>query len=210
MKVTPIFSEYIFEFQYPDHDKYYKNWAMEIMKGKFPSKRNLPEHQKKPVTFTHADLHEIELFNPIRDFMHQCIKQSMSELGYSDKTKVTAMWATYQKEKDYHPYHFHPNSFLSAVYYCYTNSNKTYGTTLIDSNVNRLDMIWPEFDKTKELKRKWNHQVPFEMGKVLIFTSSTMHRTETNETCDRVIIGMNSMPSGLVHENGIEHYHFWE
>lgn len=210
MKVIPIFPEYVFEFEYPDHEKYNREWASQIIENKFPSKRKIPDHLKKPVTFTHADLHELELFNPIRDFMQECIRESMQELGYSDKIKTTAMWATYQKEKNYHPFHYHPNSYLSAVYYCYTNSFKTYGTVLIDSNANRLDMIWPQYNDVQNLKRKWNYNIPFEMGKVVIFSSSTLHRTDTNENCDRVIIGMNSMPSGLVHEKGIEHYHFWE
>jgi hypothetical protein len=210
MKITPIFSEYIFEFEYPDHEKYHKLWAEKIIDGNYPVKRKLPQSLKKPVTFTHADLHEIDFFNPIRDFMQQCLSQSMVELGYGEKIKTTAMWATYQKYKDHHPFHYHPNSYLSAIYYCYTDSPGTHGTTFYNPNANRYDVIWPHFDDVNGLKRKFNHHMPFEMGRVVVFVSSTLHSTEVNHDCNRVIIAMNSMPSGLVHEKGIEHYHFWE
>lgn len=210
MKMIPIFAEPIFEFDYPDHEKYYLDWAFAVMGNQFPSKRGPTGNRKKPVTFTHHDLHEQELFSPITTFMHECLKQSMAEMGYLDKVKITSMWGTHQKENEHHPFHYHPNSFLSAVYYCYTDTPSPSGTVFINSNINRLDMIRPEPDPNKQMLIRGEHHVPFRMGKVIVFLSSTLHRTEMNVKGNRVIFALNSMPSGVANSNRIETYHFWE
>jgi hypothetical protein len=210
MKIIPIFPEYIFEFDYPDHDKYYENWTSSIMRGEYPSKREPPRGSKKPVTFTHHDLHEKEFFAPITQFMHECLRQSMVQMGYLDNVKITSMWGTHQREKQHHPFHYHPNSFLSAVYYCYTDSPNTSGTVFINSNINRLDMIRPEPDPQREMLIRGDHHIPFHMGKVIVFGSSILHRTEINTDGHRVILALNSMPSGPTNTNRIETYHFWE
>ena len=94
MKIVPIFSEYIIEFDYPDHEKYNEQWKKIVLDKKYKYEKI----KNKFITHSKPNLHKQEEFLPLADFMSDCISKGMNELGFQPDFSITSMWYTYQNE----------------------------------------------------------------------------------------------------------------
>lgn len=205
MKVTPIFSEYIFEFDYSEHDKYKDSLIDKIKSLELyyePLRRQESfAKQTTGIITTHPDLHKEDLFVPIRDYMHECINRSMGYLGFKEQSQITSMWSNIQNKGSTNPIHSHYNTYLTALYYLHSSNGMAEGTTFHNASYDKHSIITPPFDYMKEPKIRDTHQVSFKEGKVIVFHGFLKHSTNKCIDNQRIIIGMNTMPVGDTNRN---------
>jgi hypothetical protein len=212
MKVTPIFPEYIFEFDYPDHSTHKNDLVNKIRSQEFIyeplQRREMFAKRKTGIITTHPDLHKEKVFIPIRDFMHTCINQAMGYLGFKEQSKITSMWANIQTKGTANPSHSHYNTYMTAVYYLYSSDGLAEGTTFHNANYTRYSIISPPYDYTKESKIRENYYSKFEEGKVVVFHGFMRHSTSICMDHERMIIGINSMPVGDTNRDSHDRYSY--
>lgn len=212
MKVTPIFPEYIFEFDYPDHEKY-KNSLIESIRSQEHvsepiKRREMFAKRKTGLIATHPDLHKEKLFISIRDFMHTCINQSMGYLGFKEQSKITSMWANLQTKGASNFIHSHYNTYMTAVYYLYSSNGYAQGTNFYNPNYLTHSIITPPYDYMKEPKIVNTFASKFEEGKVIVFHGFMKHSTDNNLDDERMIIGINTMPTGDTNRDSHDRYSY--
>jgi len=147
-----------------------------------------------------------EELKDIKKFCEYHLKQYMEEIEGVDTNlaglRITQSWLNKNKPNESHPSHFHPNSYLSGVFYINCLPNDNIGIT------NRLEgmyntMIFPIKNSTA-----WNAnavKVGVEEGDLVLFPSWVLHFVNLNETTnkDRISLAFNTFPIG---ELGEYHY----
>ena len=203
MKKIPLFIENIYEFDFLDHAKHQNNLVSLIKSGQVNN-----SNQYK-INFSRSDLHTIEDFKPLSEFMSQCIRNVMYDLGYVPDIRITSMWSTFQKQNESHHYHTHCNTFLAAVYYLHcSNTDKAKGTVFYNTNYPKYSPIMPNAHKKFPKQIKLQHRLDFVPSKVYVFPACIPHMTALNQDEERIVIGMNSMPVGLANDDEFDKYEY--
>ena len=159
----------------------------------------------RSVNFTLFDNFAEDL-EDIKNFCEHHLKLYLEEIEGVDTNlaglRITQSWLNKNKPNESHPSHFHPNSYLSGVFYIRCLPNDNIGIT------NRLEgmyntMIFPIKNSTA-----WNAnevKVSVEEGDLVLFPSWVLHFVNLNETIneDRISLAFNTFPIG---ELGQYHY----
>jgi uncharacterized protein (TIGR02466 family) len=114
-------------------------------------------------------------------------------LQYSKKTNiyVTQSWLNMSKKDEYHHVHFHPNSFLSGVFYL-----KTVIDDSITFHKNEMEQITPDIEKNNDYNSSITN-MPIKDNMLIIFPSSTIHgvsKIQSNDT--RISLAFNTFLKG--------------
>lgn len=114
-------------------------------------------------------------------------------LQYSKKTNiyVTQSWLNMSKKDEYHHVHFHPNSFLSGVFYL-----KTVVDDSITFHKNEMEQITPDIEKNNDYNSSITN-MPIKDNMLIIFPSSTIHgvsKIQSNDT--RISLAFNTFLKG--------------
>jgi hypothetical protein len=145
------------------------------------------------IKISHPNLHKEPIFQEYHDFMFECMRFAMDDMGYVPNISTTAMWATKQQRGQFHHPHKHGNTFLAGVFYFHGN-DVTSGTDFLKPE--NLLQINPTKNKKPE-KMSARYSSPFIEGDFIVFPAWTMHGTLPNRSLeDRYILGINSMPVG--------------
>jgi len=204
MKIIPIFAEHIIEFDYPDHEKYYEQWTQSILEKKYVNKKM----KTTKLTFSDPNLHKKDEFNPLTEFMKDCIAKGMDEFGFIPDFSVTSMWYTVQNRGNYHQLHTHQNCFLAGLYYMTSKNKKAKGTQFISPNTSKYSCIYPKRNDKSSNLMQTSYSLDFIPGKVYVFPASIMHYTNPCEDDGRIIIGMNTMPYGFANTDPFDRYFY--
>tara|TARA_Y100001951_G_C11239845_1_gene239811 strand:+ start:342 stop:992 length:651 start_codon:yes stop_codon:yes gene_type:complete len=168
--------------------------------------QNIPMH-KNPnkgmrnhgsVNLTLFDSHA-DILKDIKKFIEYHLKQYLKEIEGIDTNlaglRTTQSWLNITKPGEYHNPHYHPNSYLSGVFYiqCLPKDsinfdNRTYGLY----NNMKFPMKKPTI---------WNStaaKVDVKEGDLLIFPSWMSHHVDRNETKnkERISLSFNTFPIG--------------
>lgn len=207
MKEITIFSEKIYEFEFENHFKYQSKLVNLVKSGQIDNEKN--NKMKNKLIYSRPDLHELDEFKPITEFMSKCVKDTMFAMGYIPDIKINSMWTTYQKHNQFHHYHTHVNTFLAAVYYLYCKNPKlAKGTVFYNTNYPKYSSITPKLNRKVPRVSQSKYQLEFVPGKVYIFPACIPHMTSPNEDEERIIVGMNSMPLGLADDDQFDKYDY--
>jgi hypothetical protein len=207
MKEIPIFVEKIYEFDYEDHYKYQRQFVSMIKSGTIDNSLN--HKMKNKLIYSRPDLHVLEEFKPITEFMNKCITDTMFAMGYVPDIKINSMWSTYQKQNQFHHYHTHVNTFLAAVYYLYCKNPKlAKGTIFHNTNYPKYSSVTPKLNRKVPRVTQSKYELNFVPGKVYVFPACIPHMTAPNEDEERIIIGMNTMPLGFANDDQFDKYEY--
>lgn len=210
MKKITLFEDFIFEFDYPNHDKYKNFWVNFLLNEAKDRNLYFVENKNKYINYTRPILHKVPEFVPITEYLHSCVNTVMDYTGYHPKTIVNSMWATIQLKNNYHHLHTHGNTFLAGLYYLHTVENNAKGTVFFNDRASRNNIINPkrknnnivgEYHKTK-------YTTKFIPGKIYIFPSYMLHYVETSIDSGRIIISMNTMPVGKADHDIFDSYNY--
>jgi len=205
MEEIQLFSIPLYKFKYEGHTEF-KESVMPYLENEDTWKDSFSP--KSHIHFTTPNLHKLDMFSPIQQFMQTNLELVMENLGYEPKIQMTGMWGTRHLADQYHHRHNHGNSFLAGIYYLNGNQ-KSSGTTFY--NVHRsYTQIIPAVKTVRKMRHDWNH--PFEEGTLLIFPSWLEHATSPNNfkisNSIRHILSFNSMPLGPSNTDAFDRYNY--
>ena len=140
----------------------------------------------------------------IRNFCEYQLKQYMEHVEGVDTNiaglRITQAWLNKNKSQEYHPTHYHTNSYLSGVLYisCLPND-------CINFN-NQSYRLYNNMEFPKKKNTQWNVdiiQVNVEEGDLIIFPSWIPHHVDVNETKnrERISLAFNTFPIGELGDN---------
>jgi uncharacterized protein (TIGR02466 family) len=144
----------------------------------------------------------------IKKFYEQQLKIYLEEIEGVNidlaKLRITQSWLNKTKPGEFHPTHYHHNSYLSGVFYfnCLPNDSINF-----DNRMNERQTLI-EFSKNK--LTAWNGTgavIRVKEGDLVIFPSSLPHYVDVNETKDmeRISLSFNTFPIGTLGEyNGTQ------
>jgi uncharacterized protein (TIGR02466 family) len=131
----------------------------------------------------------------LMDFFKKSIALYFEEMCYDyDSFEITQCWANRSKKGQHYRFHYHPNSFLSGIFYLTSGGG---GNTVFKSQ--DRPQIMPNVRRLK----KWNtiscETVP-EAGKLILFPSHVDHKTLPHANPDdaRYVIAFNVMFTGWI------------
>ncbi len=138
-------------------------------------------------------------FDSLKQLILQKIPDIADKLGLESPTcEISSMWLNTYKEKQFiHP-HWHPNSWLSGVYYPYgcESSPISFETPL----------PCPTISPNIKHKTNFNQELAeynIKVESLLIFPSWLRHYTVPNSTDEKISIAFNIWPRGLLQSDAI-------
>lgn len=141
-------------------------------------------------------LHRLEDFEELVACVHRVIAGILQflRIGY-DEFEITACWATILAPGAEHKAHYHPNNFLSGVYYLRTHPGAD--TVNFHDPRNQTGIIRPP---VAELTAENTDQVVVRVknGTLLVFPSYLRHSVDANTSAaERISISFNIMFSSF-------------
>ena len=115
-----------------------------------------------------------------------------TQIGKKSKINISKIWININNYKDFNQYHFHPNCFLSGVYYVDVFDK---GGTIVFANpaYDLMESNWDMRDMSKYTPvNSSRYKLVPNKGDLVIFPSWLKHTVEPNMTNkDRVSISFN-------------------
>ena len=205
MEEIKLFSIPIYKFKYSEHIEF-KESITSFLDNNNTWQRihSLATH----VDFTNSNLHKMDMFSPINNFIQKNLELVMEDLGFQPNVQVTGMWGTRHRNDQYHHRHSHGNSFLAGIYYL-NGTSKNDGTTFFSPH-NSHSQIIPAIKTVHKMQNSWYN--PFQEGTLLIFPSWLEHSTTPNKIeitkSIRHILSFNSMPLGPTNTDIFDRYNY--
>ena len=209
MNKLDIFRLPVYEFTNPDHAQFKKQWSDYVCKNDwFVSDRGMH--------FTSPNLHKMDLFNPLVDFMGCSMAGVLTDLNMIMDFGFTGVWGTHQSNQGHHHSHTHGNSMFAGVYYLQADSEDGGGTVFenVLADFNSIKMMktgyasWEHGDETPLQTNSFQsrHQIKWKEGKLVIFPASLRHYTKTFQGAGRTVVGFNMMPIGATKDDVFDRY----
>jgi len=195
MEELNLFPTTIWRFKFQDHNLY---------KDKIMTYLNNPEvyidnTRNNRLYFTNPNLDKLQEFSELKNFIHDSLKEVMTNLGYEPSIQFTGMWSTKHEDTGYHHRHSHSNSFLTGVYYL-SGTNNNSGTIFYNNNRYHRILMPARLRGVPE-KINSNFRTQFDEGTLIIFPAWLEHDTYTNNMAAtnsvRHIVSFNTMPLGM-------------
>ena len=149
---------------------------------------------------TAGNLNSLPEFSVLRDKIVQAAQDFYSNiLSFEGELQMTQMWGNRYKENEFiHP-HYHPNSFISGVYYIETGNSP-----LVFENPRPYTTmsIWPPYKYLNSYtasNNTWNVQP----NTAYFFPSTLRHQSASGDT--RISISFNLIPNVLGRPEGLNH-----
>lgn len=161
--------------------------------------QSLKFFKSETASATHGELHLHPAMKPFVDFVYESAELYFQEMNYVwDRTEIGQCWANRHTAGQRFDFHYHPNSFLSGVFYLTTGGS---GNTLFKSQHR------PQTIPITTVQNKWNPQ-QFESapvaGKLLLFPSEMEHRTLPHDDSEnpRYTLAFNLIYRGIKLDSG--------
>ena len=130
-----------------------------------------------------------ELDLRVKDYFEKVISSTTTVTPY-----ITQSWLNYTEKNQFHHKHYHPNSFISGVFYI--NSNKEF---------DKIKFFKEDYKTIKPEVTNWNLYnseswwFPVETGDIVLFPSSLSHCVEVKEGDNtRISLAFNTFVKGSV------------
>jgi hypothetical protein len=205
MELVNAFSIPIYKFKFADH-KRLKKEMMEYLLDPAVFEENTI--RGRGLQFTAPNLHLMDLYKPIAEFMHTNVNLVMNDLGFVPQTQMTGMWATCQQDNSGHHRHSHGNSFLAGVYYLH--GNLSHAGTTFHFPYNHTHIVPAK--NGQPLKLAKTYTTWFEEGTLYIFPAWLEHGTGLNNVArtgsERYILSFNTMPIGQTNHDVFDRYNY--
>jgi uncharacterized protein (TIGR02466 family) len=178
---TPVFVFNIFESGIEDAeqlvDDIYENIKTEIMNDDGIIQQTNNEQ-----------LHKDSRYEKLVTYFESCLEEIRGWYNFdAEKFSLTQMWVNKTLKDGHHPVHYHPNAYLSGVFYFGEGGDICFK----DPVDKRLSQIMVQND----LETLHFCHAP-KKGLLLIFPSWLHHGTKNNHTDERWSLSFNSLPNG--------------
>lgn len=178
---TPVFVFNIFESGISDAEdivnQVEKNIEKEMMNDDGVIQQTLNEQ-----------LHKTVENKRIVEYFELCLEEIRTAYSFdTEKFSLTQMWVNKTLKDGYHPTHYHPNSFLSGVFYFGDGGDICFKDP-VDKRLSQL-MVQNELDVYHMCHTP-------KRGLLLVFPSWLHHGTKNNHTDKRWSMSFNSLPEG--------------
>lgn len=131
----------------------------------------------------------------LSQFINDSVQFCFNEIYKPRRTvnlRITQSWLNYTKKDQFHHKHFHPNSFISGVFYA--NANKDTDKIYFHDDGYRQITINPSEFTVINSKTWW---FAVETGDLILFPSNLSHSVETlNTDTVRASLAFNTFPVG--------------
>ena len=165
------------------------------------------EYERTGVQASEVNLFDVLELKPVTDFLYDCLKDVMVQLGYVPDIGLTSMWANRYRPGGFIKQHVHTNCFLAVVFYAYDQNNHAGGTVFHDSQRN-VHIIRPRALDNSNLFFKPDAELDFEEGTCAVFPSWALHSTMPSQSEYRIIIAADAVPIGRTNLSHYEQYVF--
>jgi uncharacterized protein (TIGR02466 family) len=135
------------------------------------------------------------------DWIDECLEDYRQEFKLmTEKLSVSLSWANKSEQLNEHRAHYHPNSWISGIYYITDNPTPTYFETPLPGKTGIV--VQSEGMLSANIWR-----CPASTGELVLFPSWLEHFTEPSTfPGKRITISLNVMPKGVTSPLGlIEH-----
>lgn len=144
--------------------------------------KTLEFFKNKNTPTTNTELHEDTQLANLVEFFNKSIELYFEEMSIDCQSfEITHCWANRSGEGEaYHHFHYHPNSFLSGVFYLTSGGG---GNTVFKSEHR------PQLAPNTKKDNMWNilrFEATPEAGKLILFPSHLDHKTEPHTAADHV------------------------
>ena len=134
-----------------------------------------------------------KLKNEITKFVEDYFKLVIATAD-NIKPHITQSWLNYTSDKEYHHRHFHPNSFLSGVFYF----DAVPEVDCIRFHKSKYQTLMPEIDQYNNYNCEF-YTFSVKSNDIIIFPSSLTHSVPTKEHNNtRVSLAFNTFISGTI------------
>lgn len=136
-----------------------------------------------------------DLNNFCCDSFKEAFKKYNEDKEYPAEIYITQSWANYSSRGEAHHQHWHPNSYLSGVFYVDT----VEGDSITFHNINVIrDCLVPDIDYQRKSSRAIV-TINVEKNTLIIFPSWLRHSVRiNNKDHTRISIAMNSFLRGVI------------
>ena len=198
-----LFYTPVWRFHYPD----FKQDQEYLVKYLGKDELYLKEREKNGLQITRANLHKDPQIQKLTDFIHECGKAAMSDMGYVPECAITSLWATRQRAQGYHHPHFHRNSFLGGAFHLFDLDGNASGTVMFNTESCKY-AVEPAIDTSKEQMLQAHAIMPFIPGSFVMFPAWAMHLTQPTPCRYRIVVATNIMPVGKTNKDHFDRYNY--
>lgn len=198
-----LFYTPVWRFQYPD----FKNDQEFLVKYLSKDEHYITQGEKNGLQITRANLHKDPKLQKVKDFVHECAKTVMTEMGYVPDCQITSLWATRQRAQGFHHPHFHTNSFLGGAFHLFDIDGNASGTVMFNPESCKY-ALEPAIDNSKEQMLQPYSVMRFIPGTMILFPAWAMHLTQPTPCRYRIVIATNIMPVGKTNKDHFDRYNY--
>ena len=145
------------------------------------------------------DLHELEEFRELVTCIKEAVRRALDFQKISEEAfEITGLWANLNAPGVAHRIHYHPNNFLSGIYYVQTQEGAD--TVIFHDPRSQTGIIRPP---VTELTAENTDQVVVKIknGTLLLFPSWLSHSVDANKSDEtRISISFNIMFSSFAED----------
>lgn len=206
--MTPIefhklFYTPVWRYEYPD----FTNDQEYLVKYLGKDEMYLKEREKNGLQITRANLHKDPQLKRLTEFVHECGKATMSQMGYLPECGITSLWATRQRAQGYHHPHSHKNSFIGGAFHLFDLDGNASGTVMVNGDAAKYAMQ-PAVDPNKVEMLQTYAVMPFIPGTMVMFPAWALHLTQPTPCRYRIVVATNIMPVGKTNTDHFDRYNY--
>ncbi len=141
---------------------------------------------------TEQTLHEHPQFAELVEIIEAAVRGVISRMALEHEAfELTALWANINPPGAPHPPHFHPNNFLSGVYYLQVTEGQDSIT--FHEPRTQVDIVAPHVQRFSQYTAP-HYSMPVKPGRLVIFPAWLTHSVKRNESQRlRISISFNAM-----------------
>jgi uncharacterized protein (TIGR02466 family) len=147
------------------------------------------------LTLEGFELHREPCMAELADFFETCVRNYLEAVGHDvPRFAITQCWLNVNRPGERHHRHYHPNSFVSGVYYL----EAAAGAGRIGFHRPGLSELMPSRLRATPFTFDLWQEEP-KTGKLVLFPSRLEHSVEANSSpADRLSISFNVMFRGTI------------
>lgn len=183
----------VFEYE-GDMNKLLKHVEdLEYVRGGYESESTeVRSRSKSSYVLDDDNLKELKQFclNSVNEYVDEVI-------GIDDEIEIQQSWVNYNKPGQFQQEHYHPNSFISGVFYLMSDPEKgapiTFKSDLHKSNFS-VHMIQKD-QRSFYPSAAYSFGYPSVSGQLILFSSTVTHMVPTNNSnTNRISLSFNTYP----------------
>ena len=134
----------------------------------------------------------------LKQFCLNSVHEYVDEvLGIDEEIEIQQSWVNYNRPGQFHEEHYHPNSFISGVFYLMSDPEKGAPITF-KSDLHRSNFSVHMIQKDPQAfypSAAYAFGYPSVPGQLLLFSSTTSHMVPMNNSdSDRISLSFNTYP----------------